>query len=86
MELEKTKVRIRCEIGACKKPADYTVKLSRVGIRSRIHICTDCLKELSRLAMPEFNPPEPETAESAPAAGAVPKSIETLKPKRKSRV
>ena len=69
MQLEKTRVKIRCEMGACKNPADYTVQLNRVGIRSRIHICGACLAELGTLI----------NAETAPAAKP-PKSIETLKP------
>ncbi len=49
MELEKTPYRIRCEMGVCKNTALYTVKLSRCGVRSRIHICESCMKELGAL-------------------------------------
>ena len=47
MQLEKAKVRIRCELGACKAKADYTIRMARVGIRSRIHVCSDCLSDLA---------------------------------------
>ncbi|MCL2374912.1 MAG: hypothetical protein FWC82_00070 [Firmicutes bacterium] len=77
MQLEKSRVRIRCEFGACKESAEFTVKLARVGIRSRIHICKACMVELGALICQELAPPVAEAV--APA----PKSIETLKPKRK---
>ena len=72
MQLEKTKVKIRCEMGACKNFAAYTVHLARVGIRSRVHVCGDCLAELGALINAETAPPVPP----APP----PKSFETLKP------
>lgn len=61
MELIKQNVKIRCEMGACKNMATHTIKLNRVGIRSRIHICDACLSELYGLI----------------GAAQVPKSIET---------
>lgn len=64
MQLLEAKYRIRCEMGACKKPATHTIKLARVGLRSQIHICKDCLMELGTLINSQV----------------VPKSIETLKP------
>ena len=75
MQLEKTKVKIRCEMGACKNPAAYTVRLSRVGIRSRIHICTECLAALGDLIANETRAGEKPVSP--------PKSIETLKPRKK---
>ncbi len=63
MELIENKYRIRCEMGACKNLAKKTIKMSRVGIRSRIHICDDCLRELYELI----------------GANMIPKSIETAK-------
>ncbi len=56
MELIKNKYKIRCEMGACKNVADYTVKMNRVGIKSRIHVCSDCLKELYELIGSEIIP------------------------------
>lgn len=47
MELIKAKYRVRCEMGVCKNPAKYTVALSRAGIKSRIHICDECRRQLS---------------------------------------
>lgn len=61
MELVDTKYKIRCEMGACKNLASKTVKLSRAGIKSHLHVCDDCLKELYGLI----------------GATLVPKSIET---------
>ena len=49
MELIKTPYRIRCEMGVCKNVASHTVMLSRCGVKSRIHICDDCMKELYAL-------------------------------------
>lgn len=46
MELLKNNYRIKCEMGICKNNADYSIHLSRCGIKSRIHICKDCMKEL----------------------------------------
>ena len=75
MQLEKVKIKIRCEMGACKNPAAYTVRLARVGIRSRVHICGDCLTELGALA----------AAETASQNAAPPRSIETLNKSGKNR-
>lgn len=49
MELIKCKYRIRCELGACGRRADYTVMTPRAGVRSSLHICGDCLGELAEL-------------------------------------
>ena len=46
MEINNCKFRLRCEMGACGKRAEYTVQPARVGIRSSIHICGDCLAEI----------------------------------------
>lgn len=46
MELVDAKCKIKCELGACKNTATKTVKFSRVGIRSHMHVCDACLKEL----------------------------------------
>ncbi len=62
MQLLKAKYKIKCEMGACKNTATHTIKLARVGLKSQIHICSDCLQELSDLIASEI----------------VPKSIETL--------
>lgn len=62
MELLDTPYKIRCEMGACKNFASKTVKLSRVGIKSRIHICENCLKELYALIGSTIVPKSIETA------------------------
>ena len=49
MELLKNNYKIKCELGICKNNADYSIHLSRCGIKSRIHICKDCMKELHSL-------------------------------------
>lgn len=69
MELTDTKYKIRCEMGACKRRADKTVKLARVGVKSSLHVCNDCLKELYALI----------------GATLVPKSIETAAKKGRER-
>lgn len=65
MDLTKTEYKIRCEMGACKNLAAATIKMSRVGIRSRIHICKNCMIELYDLI----------------GSKVVPKSLETLRKK-----
>lgn len=62
MELIDAKYKIRCEMGACKNLADKTVKLSRVGVRSSIHICDSCLRELYGLIGSTLVPKSIETA------------------------
>lgn len=54
MELVKTVFKIRCEMGACKNMADYTVRMDRVGVRCRLHICRECLVGLCRAAQKEL--------------------------------
>lgn len=62
MELIDTKCKIKCEMGACKNDANKTIKLSRVGIKSSIHVCDSCLKELYSLIGARFVPKSIETA------------------------
>lgn len=33
-------------MGSCKNKANYAIKMERVGIKSVIYICSDCMKEL----------------------------------------
>ncbi len=49
MKLIKNNQKVRCEMGVCRNLADYSITLDRVGIKSRIHICKDCLNELKRI-------------------------------------
>ena len=79
MQLEKVKVKIRCEMGACKQRASYTIRMARVGIRSRIHVCEECLENLAK-ALEEA---KVVAVAEKPITTAVPKSVETLKPKKK---
>ncbi len=66
MQLTEAKYKMKCEMGACNNTATHTIKLSRVGVRSQIHVCKDCLLELAQLVTSEMTP----------------KSIETLKPSK----
>lgn len=61
MELEKASYKIRCEMGACKNMASHTIKMCRVGIRSRIHVCEACMTELYALIGQELVPKSIET-------------------------
>lgn len=65
MEVTECKTKVRCELGACKNKATHTVKFDRVGIRSRIHACGECLNALY----------------AAIGAAVVPRSVETAKRK-----
>lgn len=65
MELIKNDKRVKCEFGACKNIADYTVKFARVGLKGSVHLCEHCLLELYGLIGEVITP----------------KSIETVKPK-----
>ena len=95
MQLEKTRIRIRCELGACRAVGEYSIRFARVGIRSRLHICGACLKELAELAKVEFasvdevkEKEEVRVVEAEPITepiASAPKSIETLKPKKSKR-
>ena len=46
MEIIPNKYKLRCELGLCANRAEHTIKFSRAGIRSRIHLCGDCLRAL----------------------------------------
>jgi len=67
MKIEKNLRKIRCEMGACNKLADYTIRLNRMGLKNSIHICAECLKELYEQA----------------GTLLIPKSVETVKDKRR---
>lgn len=49
MNITQCKYKIRCEMGACGKRAAYTLTPGRTGVRACLHICADCLRELSEL-------------------------------------
>lgn len=49
MEIENSKYKQKCELGACRNMAAYTIRFDRAGIRSRVHLCGDCLEELARV-------------------------------------
>lgn len=53
----------KCEMGACKKRAAYSIRMDRIGIKSRIDICAECLKKLYGVL----------------GEAVVPKSIETIR-------
>ena len=55
MELTKCKYRMRCELGACGRRADYTVRFARTGVRSGLNVCAECLRELAGLLPAEAN-------------------------------
>ncbi|MFR1565373.1 MAG: hypothetical protein ACLSUT_02925 [Christensenellales bacterium] len=61
MQLVKPRTGARCEMGACKRRADYTIKMDRVGIKSAINVCRDCLNELYVLLGTETVPKSIET-------------------------
>lgn len=48
MEIVKIKYVSRCEMGVCPNKANYAIRAKRLGIRNEIHICLDCLKELTK--------------------------------------
>jgi len=62
MRLEK-EPKGKCELGRCNKKVAHSIKTDRVGIKSKIYICDECIKELYKV-LAEF---------------LVPKSIETIK-------
>ncbi len=62
MQLIKTKHKIRCEMGVCKNNAAYSIKMDRVGIRSQIHICESCLREMYKIIGESVIPKSVETA------------------------
>lgn len=62
MKLIKEKRKIRCEMGVCKNLSDYTIVLDRVGIKSNIHICSSCLKQLYGIIGENVIPKSIETA------------------------
>jgi len=42
MRIEKSRHRIVCECGACRKLANYTVAFDRVGLSKSLHMCREC--------------------------------------------
>ena len=49
MEIVKCKYRLKCELGACGKRAEYSVMPARTGVRSSLNVCRDCLTDLVML-------------------------------------
>ncbi len=49
-------------MGVCKNNAAYSIKMDRVGIRSQIHICESCLKDMYKLIGESVIPKSVETA------------------------
>ena len=50
MELVSCKYRLRCELGACGRRAEYTVVPERSGVKSRRQMCGDGQRDIARLA------------------------------------
>ena len=69
MKLTNTPYKIRCEMGVCKNFASKSIISERVGIRSNLHVCSQCLIELYKLI----------------GATVIPSSIETLAKKGRSK-
>jgi hypothetical protein len=63
MKLQKSEEKRKCEMGNCKNKASYAIKLERMGIKSVLYVCENCLRDLYKLIGEEI----------------VPKSIETLR-------
>ncbi len=66
MEIKTINGKLKCSVCAPKKIAEYELKLRDGGIGSRIYMCKECAKNLF------------ETLKKL----HVPKSIETMRPKR----
>ena len=49
MKLLKCKYRIKCEMGAGGNVAKYSIFPSRTGAQSTLHVCENCLEELTAL-------------------------------------
>ena len=69
MKLIDTPYKIRCEMGTCKNFASKSIASERVGIKSNIHLCSDCLKSLYTLI----------------GAILIPSSIETVAKRARSK-
>lgn len=65
MEIKKCKFRLRCEMGACGKRAEYTIMPARVGIRSSVHICADCLKSITDAGLKLLTEPDNQAVKEA---------------------
>lgn len=50
MEIKPIKFKARCDMGVCKKKADFAIRLKRLGAANEIHICQNCLEILSKAA------------------------------------
>ena len=66
MQIKTINGKLRCSLCSHKKSAEYELIVRESGIGSRIYMCKDCAKNLY------------ETLKSL----HVPKSIETMRPKR----
>ncbi|MCL2061239.1 MAG: hypothetical protein FWH03_01250 [Firmicutes bacterium] len=72
MQLTKTQVKVRCELGICRNAAEFTVAPSHVGIRSRLHVCRGCLSEICALFEKEKAQEKAQAKASAGAAHETP--------------
>ncbi len=61
MELRETKIKTKCDNGACKNMADYEVYRADTMASQRLRLCKRCLQSLSELAKQvkwDFKPPK----------------------------
>ncbi len=64
MQLEKAKVKIRCDMGLCKNMADFTIKQSGTPRSHQMYICTDCAVALGKAIKTALNSSKTKTKKS----------------------
>ncbi|MCL2599391.1 MAG: hypothetical protein FWD76_05750 [Firmicutes bacterium] len=61
MNIIKTRYKIACECGACRKMAEHTIVFDKVGLGKCLHICSACTAQLKTLLRPLLSLPKTES-------------------------
>lgn len=59
MKLEKVTTKCKCDIGLCKKDAQYAISGEGVISRRKVYMCSECAEQIYSLLGKEFVPKSP---------------------------
>lgn len=60
MEIKKLNANVRCDIGMCRKQANYSIARSNTLLKRQLNICEECAQEIYKELGKLFTPKSPQ--------------------------